>query len=326
MKVLFVCSGNSKNFSISPFIKSQGESIKSQGIEVQYFSIMKKGFQGYIQEAIRLRFFLKENHFDVIHAHYSLSAWCAVLAFSGIPIVMSLMGDDANGKYKASGKKVYMSYVLIIASWLIQFFVCKIICKSAYMQRIIINKKKSVIIPNGVVLQEVQPFDKQQQRQLLNLEEDKIYLLFLGNTKDRNKNFQLLKKAFNLMQSENERLLAPYPIEHGKVVQYLNAVDVLVVPSLMEGSPNVVKEAMACNTTVVATDVGDIRWLFGEEKGYYITDFTPEDCANNLKKAVEYSTCQGKTNGRQRIIDLGLSSVSVAERIISLYKEILNVD
>lgn len=322
MKVLFVCSGNNKNFQISPFIKAQGDSIINQKVDVRYFSIMKKGLWGYMQETVRLRKYLRENRFDIIHAHYSLSAWCAVLAFSGTPIVLSLMGDDANGKYKSSGKRTYASYLLILSSFLIQFFVRRIICKSVYMQRIVLNKNKSVIIPNGVNLQEVQCCDKRQQRQLLGLKEDAIYILFLGNTKDINKNFQLIDQAFDLIKSENTCLLTPYPIKHDKVIQYMSAADVVAVVSFMEGSPNVVKEAMACNTSIVATNVGDIKWLFGEEKGYYITDFTVEGCANKLKEAINYSVSQGKTNGRQRIVDLGLDSVSVAERIISLYKEL----
>lgn len=320
MKILFVCSGN--NNRISPFIKAQGESLANQGIDIKYFLVMKPGITGYIQEAIRLRRFLRDNRIDIIHAHYSLCGWCAVLAFSGIPIVLSLMGDDANGTYKAPGKKTFLSRLLILTSCLIQPFVDRIICKSAYMQRIVFNKKKMAMIPNGIALNDVCLLDKQEQKKRLGLDISIKYVLFLGNTKDVNKNFPLLERAFEFIKSEDIHLLAPYRIEHKQVIQYLNAVDMLVVPSLMEGSPNVVKEAMACNTSVVATDVGDIRWLFGEEKGYYITEHTVESLTAKMKEALGFTEKYGRTNGRKRIMDLELDSASVAKKIISLYKQL----
>ena len=76
----------------------------------------------------------------------------------------------------------------------------------------------------------------------------------------------------------------------------------------MEGSPNLVKEAMACNCPVVATDVGDIKWLFGDEPGYFISDFTSEDFSRKIKRALDFSITTGRTRGRERILELGLDS------------------
>jgi len=61
MKVLFVCSGNNKNFDIVPFIKDQGESLKSEGVAVDYFSVVGKGLSGYIKAGFRLRRFLQKK-------------------------------------------------------------------------------------------------------------------------------------------------------------------------------------------------------------------------------------------------------------------------
>jgi len=104
---------------------------------------------------------------------------------------------------------------------------------------------------------------------------------------------------------------------------FLSSVDVFVVPSFMEGSPNVVKEAMACNCPVVATPVGDIPWLFGEEPGHFLCSFSAEDLAEKIKLALEYGTQYGRTKGRERILKLGLDSDSIANRVISVYKQVL---
>ena len=102
----------------------------------------------------------------------------------------------------------------------------------------------------------------------------------------------------------------------------MNNVDMLLVTSLKETGPLVVKEAMACNLPVVSTDVGDVKWLFGNEPGYYVTSFDPKVVAEKIKLAVEFKEKYEKTNGRERILALGLDSETIAKKIISLYKKV----
>lgn len=323
MKVLFVCSGNSKRFSVAPFIKTQGDSLVRKGIEVTFFSVRKNGLFGYLQEAIRLKRYLKEQPFDVIHAHYSLSGWCTVLAFPNRPIVLSLMGDDANGGYSSSNHITLKSRFLLLLTILIQPFVNIIICKSEQMSKIVWMKNKCRIVPNGVVLEEMPLLDKNKTKRDLGIDRFKYNILFLGDPKDKNKNYQLLKDSINLIGNTDYTIIAPYPISHDHIASYLNAADVLVVPSFMEGSPNIVKEAMACNCPVVGTDVGDMKWLFGKEGGYFITDFTPSVCAMKIVEAVKYSIKQGRTKGRNRIVSLGLNTPDIADKIVSIYKNLI---
>lgn len=322
MKVLFVCSGNSKNYSISPFIQAQGESLVETGVIVDYFTINRKGFIGYIKESIRLRNFLKNNSFDIIHTHYALCGWVALLACPKRPIVVSLMGDDANGTYYAPGKPVFKSRFLIATTFFLQFFVDKIICKTKYMQRNILQKNKSIVLANGVNIN-MDYADVEKYAHTLSFDKNKKYVLFLGNKNDINKNYALVEKAMELINAQDIVLLTPYPIKHDEVIAYLNAVDVLVLSSLMEGSPNVVKEAMASNCSVVATNVGDVAWLFGNEPGYFITDFNPKDCADKIRKALAFVEMNGKPNGRQRIIDLKLETKDVAYKLYEIYKTLI---
>jgi teichuronic acid biosynthesis glycosyltransferase TuaC len=81
-------------------------------------------------------------------------------------------------------------------------------------------------------------------------------------------------------------------------------------------------EAMARNCPVVATNVGDIAWLFGNEPGHFLTTFEPEDMADNLKQALVFAQVHGKTNGRDRIVLLGLDSETIALKILDVYNEI----
>ena len=91
MKVLFVGSGN--HGKISPILKSQGDSLASDGAEIDYFLIKGKGLKGYLRQMKPLKRYVKKNRFDVIHAHYSMSAFAVSLA-NVRPVVVSLMGSD----------------------------------------------------------------------------------------------------------------------------------------------------------------------------------------------------------------------------------------
>ncbi|HUP13465.1 MAG TPA: glycosyltransferase family 4 protein, partial [Niastella sp.] len=146
--------------------------------------------------------------------------------------------------------------------------------------------------------------------------------LFLGSTTKSGKNFPLAEAAVG--QLENVELVCPYPVSHSDVPKYLNEADVLVFPSFMEGSPNVIKEAMACNCPIVSTDVGDVKWVFGETKGCYIASFDPKDFATKIKMAIDSPAISGRTNGRQRIMELGLDQETVAKRIKAVYQKALD--
>jgi glycosyltransferase involved in cell wall biosynthesis len=101
----------------------------------------------------------------------------------------------------------------------------------------------------------------------------------------------------------------------------MNAADCLLMTSHREGGPLVVKEAMACGTPVVAVKVGDVEETMTGVEGCYVASHDVKDVASCLRQALSF---QGKTKGRQRIIDLGLPMEQVAEQIIQIYHIVLN--
>ena len=309
MKVLFVCSGN--RVGISPIIRNQVDSLLEKGIKVDFFQIKGKGIIGYLRNVGPLYAYMRVHKYDLIHAHYSLSAFVASLS-GAKPLVVSLMGSDVKAK------KWYKSIIRLFA-WVFSW--SAIIMKSQDMydeSRI----KRAIIIPNGIDLSRFVPLNRVECQRLLGWDCNKIHILFPANPARQEKNYSLAIAALECLQQSNWEIHVFVNVPNAKTPLWYNAANLVLMTSLWEGSPNAIKEAMACNTSVVATDVGDIKWLFGEEKGYYITDFTVENCVNQLKEALIHSTCQGKTNGRQRIIDLELDSAIIADKIVSLYKEL----
>lgn len=324
MKVLFVCSGNSQFYNVASFIKSQGDSLEEEGIDLSYFLVEGKGAKNYIKNVGRLRKFLKEKayDFDVIHAHYSFCGWVAVLASGRLPVVLSLMGDDAVGTFRGENKITMKSRVLKFLAWAIQPFVQAIISKSPNLESVVYRKKVSYIIPNGVKLDR---FDATAGdfREELGLDPNKKYVLFLGNPADLNKNAALAEEAVKLLNRPDTELLTPFRVPHDKVAKYLNSADAFVMCSFSEGSPNVLKEAMACNCPLVATNVGDAAWVVGDTPGCYVSSHDPREFAKQLTKALDFAERVGRTKGYDRLLELGLDAPTIARRIISIYHKML---
>lgn len=303
MKVLFISSGNSV-FGLNPIIINQGESLRKAGIQLEYFCIKGKGAFSYFRNIFLLRKYISHNRFDIFHAHYSLSAITASLAGCK-PLVVSLMGSDTKSNF--FWKLVIKLFSKI--SWKV------VILKSSSMK----DKrfmKKALIIPNGVDITSVKPTE---EKALLG----KKRILFAANPARYAKNYSLAKSAINLLDDDNNEFKVVHSKPHEDIINEINNADVLLLTSLWEGSPNIIKEAMACNCPVVSTDVGDVGWLFGNEPGHFLTTFDANNVAKNIGLAVEFSEKHQKTNGRNRIIELGLDSNSIAERIKKIYSSIL---
>jgi len=114
-----------------------------------------------------------------------------------------------------------------------------------------------------------------------------------------------------------------YPVfdkTHDDVVKYMCAADALLLTSYCEGSPNVIKEAMACNCPIVSTDVGDVSWVTKGVDGTYVSDKDdPKSLAECIKKALVFNR---RTEGRNRIMDEGLTTTAVARKIIAIYESL----
>ena len=120
------------------------------------------------------------------------------------------------------------------------------------------------------------------------------------------------------------QLLSPFPVTPESIIKYYNSADVFILTSFDEGSPNAVKEAMACNLPIVSTAVGDVEWLLQDIEGAYIGGFSSQHFSEQLKKAVDYSTTHVYSSGRQKLLDLRLSSHQVADNILRVYEKALS--
>lgn len=316
MKILFVFSGNSTVFAISPIIQAQAESLRKLEHIIDYFPVKGKGFGGYLSNVPKLYKYIKQGDYDLIHSHYSYCGVASALATKK-PVVCSLMGSDVqeSGLWK------------IIIRFFIKHKWRKTIVKSEGMKTEL-GIDTVAVIPNGVDLEIFKPLDKNECRKKIGWKQDGKIVLFGADPNRKVKNFSLAKSSYNMLIERDPKLISMKielitlgSIAHEIIPLYLNACDVLLLTSKWEGSPNIIKEAKACNIPIVCTDVGDVRWLLDGVDGCYITSQNPNDIADKLHRALSFNK---RTTGREKLIQLGLDSTIIAQRIIEIYENVLN--
>lgn len=311
MKILFVRSGNN---GIDPISTNQGESLMKLGIKLSFFDIVGKGIKGYLRNYPDLKSQIRIGGYDLIHAHYFLSGLLCTLTFPKIPIVVSLMGSD-----------LYLNGIIRkLIQLFTKYFWSHTIVKSEKMAQMLQSSNIS-IIPNGVDLGLFKQINRTEALKLLDWSQYIYHILFASNVNRSEKNFSLAYKAIGLLEEslrKNIEIHVLDRIEHSQIYLFYNAANLLLLTSKHEGSPNVIKEAMACNCPIVSTDVGDVKEVIKDTAGCYITSFSPVDVSQKIQLAIEFSKNQVRTNGRVKMSNL--DSKLVARRIINIYKRILN--
>ena len=302
MKILIVASYNKNRFA--PFIVEQVEALKHVGCEVDYFGVVGKGIKGYLNAFGELRNKIKLFRPDMIHAHYGLSGLFANLQRS-VPVVTTYHGSDIN-----LPKVLRLSKIAIkLSAW--NIFVSQ---KNVEIAR---PKKNYILLPCGVNLPNYVEEDICALKKKLNWNPNKKYILFAGAFDNRVKNAKLAQDSVSLIKNAELIELKGYTREQVTALFY--AVDVFLMTSFTEGSPQVVKEAMACGCPIVSVDVGDVAERIEGLEGYYIAERTPQDIASKLQQALSLKT---RTKGRERIIELGLTNDLVAKKLVEIYKQI----
>lgn len=304
MKVLFVSGGNYVN-GISPIIENQANSLIKNNINVSHFTIKGKGLEGYVRAIFKLRRHLKNNSYDIVHAHYSLSGFVASLA-GAKNIVVSLMGSDVKSKLWLK----WIIYLFHFISWK------KTIVKSNDMKNSL-GLRNILVIPNGVNMNKFRQIDRQIALKKLNWNIKKKHILFAADPNRYEKNFPLAKEVFEKMDQNIYELHYFKDVPNDEIYYYYNAADIVILTSFWEGSPNVIKEALSCNAKIVSTDVGDVKSIVKDIEGSYVSLFDIDDMLNKINQSLNMSE---EYIGREGILYLDDNIIS--KKIIQLYKDL----
>jgi glycosyltransferase involved in cell wall biosynthesis len=305
MKVLFICSGNKNNGEPGILVKNQALSLKQVQLDVQIVTIVGNGVGGYLKSIPKLRKHLLQKDINVVHAHYSLSAFAATFALifslKKTKMIVSLMGSDAQLKGWKRGLTRFFSH----------FFWHTTIVKSQSMANDL-NLKKYQVLPNGVNLDLF----------LEKVERISNHVLFAADPSRPSKNFELAEKVMEKVKKHqpNVSFEVCFNVSHEYVIQKLKQTSCLLSTSRWEGSPNIIKEALAANTPIVSTNVGDVQWLLENVKGCFCTSFEIAEMVQSVLNALDFTANFGQTTGQLKIKELGLDAQSVAYQLKRIYE------
>ncbi len=301
------------------FIKSQVDSLLAAGLEVEVIH-PKPGPVPLRYASASMQVFWKTlmGKYDIVHGHYGL--WCLITRLQWTtPVVASFLGDDLLGTVTAEGH--YSSkgaFVARVSRWLSRH-VDAVIVKSEGMKKVASAGDTVFVIPNGVDFEQFRPIPRAEARAALGWEPDRYYILFCNDPAIPVKNYPLAWAAVENLRARgtSAELVVASGIPYAKIPLYMNASNALILSSLAEGSPNVVKEAMACCIPVVASDVGDVAEVIGHTQGCTVCPLDPGAFAEGLQVALEH---QGPTTGRADIAHL--ESSEIAKQVIAVYKRV----
>lgn len=306
MRVLIVCKyKDALPHNMAPFIWEQVEALFGQGVTVQFFLVKGRGARGYLKEISELKKVIKAFKPDIVHAHFGLCGLLANLQRK-VPVVTTYHGSDINNP-----KTRRLSKIAIMLS-AHNIFVSKRLVGIAK------PKKNYSVIPCGINLDDYPVLDKAEARLLMNLDLKKRYVLFAGSFDNPVKNPQLAKEAVQLLPGVELLELKGYT--RRQVAHLMNAVDCFLMTSYTEGSPQVIKEALACGCPIVSVDVGDVRELISNSEGCFIVSGNAADIAEKIEMALKF---EGRTKGREKIEQHGLANNFVAHNLIDIYKTVI---
>jgi len=303
------------------FVKEQVDSLRDAGVEIDLCAFDGDGSaRNYLKAGLTLRRILGKKPYDLVHAHYGLTGAIAILQ-KRCPVVITYHGSDLLGvvgtqKRYTIGGKVRTLISRGAALGAAQCIVVADILKAKLWP------KSSVTIPMGVDLSLFKPIPTCEARKRLGNFNHKQIVLFAAHPKNQTKRFDIAQEAVSLLQKDNldVELMPIYDIPHHEVPLYMNACDVLVLTSMHEASPCVIKEAMACNLPIVSVDVGDVAERIGGVQGCYLSERAPYDVADKLRQALGNGRF---SDSRKKIAELSLQTI--ATRVMAVYDKVQQV-
>jgi teichuronic acid biosynthesis glycosyltransferase TuaC len=321
MRVLLVTAmyPTPENPAYGTFVRTQAESLKRAGVDLDVL-VLRSRFQklSYVKGIFQVRRRVAQSWVDVIHAHYSYAGVVARMQRKA-PLVVTYHGDDLLGTIDQTGKKTFWSGAVVALGKLLARYADAAIVQSAEMASKL-ERANVYVLPHEVDLDMFQPTGRQQAREALGLEAGKKYLLFAANPEIAVKRFPLARAVADHLAEQDPavELIVVSKETQQRLALYMSACDVLIFPSYQEGSPNIIKQAMACNLPIVATDVGDVRQVIGGTNGCYVCNPSVAEFAECIKRILAK---RKRTNGREHVRHL--DSSAVAAKLIEVYQQVV---
>jgi glycosyltransferase involved in cell wall biosynthesis len=317
------------------FIHEQVESVRALGVDVDtYFIDGARGTRwNYVFAFWRLTRYLTRHRYDLIHSHHTYCMFAIAFARSVLrlatPTLLTFHESEFMKPRHIEDESADVVKRLVYSGRVKRWALGRadlVIPVWSGLTRGLDFTGREVTLPCGVNTGLFVPRDRDECRRELGLPIDRSVVFFPAYVFDARSRRQF--KGVDLFLESVEHVKRVIPdvevvtggaITRDQMPTHMNAADVIVQTSAFEASPMVIKEAMAVNAPIVSLDVGDTRDIVGDTPGCHICAATPDAVAGAIVEAVAH----GRTNGRDRLLDLELDEAQVAKRLLDIYQTVL---
>ena len=299
------------------FFKRQMESVRRLGCEVEMFFLKSRtNLPELFRERKRLRRRIGGFQPDLIHAHFGTMTAFFCATSTRVPLVVSYRGSDLNppGQEDRGIRWVLAHLFSQIAALRARSIIC---VSKGVKSRLWWRTSRAQIIPTGVDLELFRPIPLEEARKRMGWRMDERVVLFSAGVSAKNKGIDLVQRSLEVARSicgEVRLHVMDGSTDPDDVPWAMNAADCLVFASRHEGSPNVVKEAIACDLPVVSVDVGDVREQLDGVSPSMIVARDPEAMGSALAEILKRPV---RSDGHNMIE--GISQEAIARKIMEVY-------
>jgi glycosyltransferase involved in cell wall biosynthesis len=307
------------------FVAAQVASLCDAGVEIELLHIDRDAGGRHVYRGLgdTVTKLVQAGDHDLVHAMYGgVMADVVTRVVRDRPVLVSFCGTDMHG---GMGNGVFETLSLrygVRASHRAARRAAGVIVKSRNLFDALprsVDLSRVWIVPNGVDLARFRPRDRSECRRALGWDAARTHVLFPALPQRPEKRFALATAAVARLNrsAAHIELHALERVPHDDVPLWVNAASAVLLTSVDEGSPNAVKEALACNVPVVSVDVGDVRERIAGIDGCFIAAPTAEDLAANLGRALER---EAPIAGRERVAEVSLERI--AEKVLEIYVQL----
>ncbi|HWX21800.1 MAG TPA: glycosyltransferase [Candidatus Binatia bacterium] len=307
------------------FVQQQINGLQAIGLDVRVLFVDRRqaGPTAYYRLRTKVRSAVNEFEPDTLHVMYGGVMADQIARHHHLrPVVVTFHGSDLLGENLSGWARKIISRYGVRCSQRAASAADGVVLVARHLARALNGAAagdKVRVIPCGIDLERFRPLDPPGCRQRLGWNSRSFHVLFASGNGDPVKRPWLAEAAVAQMCNagqpvEMHRLTA---VPNEEVPVWLNASDVLLLTSLHEGSPTVVKEALACNLPVVSVDVGDVGERIEGMEGCYLAPPEPAELAEKLCLVRQRGR---RLNCRMRVKELSI--LNTAHKLKQFYEAI----
>jgi glycosyltransferase involved in cell wall biosynthesis len=307
------------------FIHEQIKSLRAIGLEthVVYVDRLREGPAAYYRMGAGIEEALRGFDPDLIHVMYGgVMARRVVSRHHARPVLVTFHGSDLLGENLSGWKRKAISRYGVWCSRSAARGAEGVIVVARHLLKALPRKvaeTKARVLPCGIDLERFKPAETAACRSRLGWTESRFHVLFASSNGDPVKRPWLAKAAVAELARRGipAELHCMSGVPSSDVPLWLNGSDALLLTSVHEGSPTVVKEALACGLPVVSVDVGDVAERIQGIVGCHLARPEPADLAAKLLRVRQHSR---RIDCRERLGEI--STASIARRLRALYEDL----